>query len=68
MNLIELLPKESNDWFSAIFEIAKSEIIEDKISVEDKKYVSSHFYETTMLTISHYYKPIIILNEKRNNQ
>jgi len=61
MKLIELLPKEKNHWFSAIFQIAESNIINEEIV--DKKeniYISSNYYETNMLQPSHYYKPVIL--------
>jgi len=60
MKLINLLPEENNNWFSAIFQIAESKINEVEMCIEDRKYVFSQFYGTTMLAVSHYYKPVII--------
>jgi len=61
MKLIELLPKEKNHWFSAIFQIAESNIINEEIvDKKENSYISSNYYETNMLQPSYCYKPVIL--------
>ena len=57
MKLIELLPKEKNHWFSAIFQIAESNIINEEIvDKKENSYISSNYYETNLTTNIHIYE------------
>jgi hypothetical protein len=62
MKLIDLIPEENSHWFSAIFQIAESNLNNEEIQDnEEIAYVTSKYYSTTKLQPSHYHKPVILL-------
>lgn len=60
MKLIDFLPNDKINYFSAIFQVAEAKIAQNNFEIKKQNCVHSNFYQTSKLNPCYYYKPVII--------